>query len=294
MVSCRPSGAAGVAWRLVVRGRRHAFRTRQIELDRGAPPLLAVDPDAAAGLLGEAVDHAEAEPGAAAYSLGGEERLEHPIADVGRNAVTGIADGDHHEQPGLDLAVGGSRGFVERHVGGRNRELAAAAHGIARIDREIDDGRRKLRGIGQHAPGVGCERRLDLDVLAEHRREQLGGLRHEAVDLDLARLQRLAPCESQKLRGDRRAAHRRVVDQLGDRGKLWPVHQAFLQDLDRTGDDGQHVVQVVGDAAGELADRIHLLRLAQPLLGLMLLRQVGGRSAITQEAAVGEQKRAGH
>ena len=169
MVSCRPSGAAVIDDGSAARS-RHAFRARQIELDRGAAPLLAVDPDGAAGLLGEAVDHAEAEPGAAAYPLGGEERLEHAIADVGRDAVTGVADGDHHELPGLHLAVGGSRGFVERHVGGLDRELAAAAHGIARIDREIDDGRRKLRGIGQHAPGVGCEHRLDLDVLAEHRR----------------------------------------------------------------------------------------------------------------------------
>ena len=116
--------------------------------------------------------------------------------------MTGIADGDHHELPGLDLAVGGSGGFVKRHVGGLNRELAAAAHGVARIDREIDDGRRKLRGIGQHAPGLGREHRLDLDVLAEHRREQLGGLQHQAVDLDLARLQRLAARECQELRGD--------------------------------------------------------------------------------------------
>ena len=223
----------------------------------------------------------------AAYSLGGEERLEHAVANVGRDAVTGVADSDHHELPGLHLAVGGNRGFVERRVGGLDRELAAAAHGIARIDREIDDGRRKLRGIGQHAPGVGREHRLDLDVLAEHRLEQLGGLHHQAVDLDLARLQRLAAREGQKLRGDRRAARRRVVDQLGDRCKLRLVRQAVLQDLDRAGDDGQHVVEVVGDAAGELADRIHLLRLAQPLLGLVLLGQVGCRAAIAEETAVG-------
>ena len=41
-----------------------------------------------------------------------------------------------------------------------------------------------------------------------------------------------------------------------------------LQDLHRADDGGQHVVEVVRDAAGELADRLHLLRMAQRLLGL--------------------------
>ena len=37
-----------------------------------------------------------------------------------------------------------------------------------------------------------------------------------------------------------------------------PRHQVVRAD-----DDAEHVVEVVGDAAGELADRLHLLRLAQ-------------------------------
>ena len=39
-------------------------------------------------------------------------------------------------------------------------------------------------------------------------------------------------------------------------------------------DGGQHVVEIVGDAAGELADRLHLLRLGEILLQRLLLGRV--------------------
>src|SRR6266702_7306138 len=45
------------------------------------------------------------------------------------------------------------------------------------------------------------------------------------------------------------------------------------------------------DAAGELADRIHLLGLAKPLLCLVLRGEVGCRTAIAHEASVGGEDR---
>ena len=41
-----------------------------------------------------------------------------------------------------------------------------------------------------------------------------------------------------------------------------------LEQLQVAGDDQQQIVEVVGDAAGELADRLHLLRLRQAPLAL--------------------------
>ena len=43
---------------------------------------------------------------------------------------------------------------------------------------------------------------------------------------------------------------------------------AELDQLEVADDDLQEVVEVVGDAAGELAQRLHLLRLAQRVLGV--------------------------
>src|SRR4029077_10922239 len=64
---------------------------REIKLDRGALPALAVGAQVTAGLLDEAVDLAEAEPGADARRLGGEERLEHPAHPFPRNTAAGTA-----------------------------------------------------------------------------------------------------------------------------------------------------------------------------------------------------------
>ncbi|MGX1362138.1 hypothetical protein AB7M46_007195 [Bradyrhizobium elkanii] len=44
----------------------------------------------------------------------------------------------------------------------------------------------------------------------------------------------------------------------------------FGEDVDQAGDDGQDIVEVVGDAAGEVPDGLHLLHLAQLLFGFEL------------------------
>ena len=60
----------------------------------------------------------------------------------------------------------------------------------------------------------------------------------------------------------RARAMRATAGECGKRGKLAADHVEAAQD------DGQQIVEVVRDAAGELADGLHLLRLAQQFLGL--------------------------
>src|SRR5262249_27629029 len=50
-----------------------------------------------------------------------------------------------------------------------------------------------------------------------------------------------------------------------DGSELRLVGDGFGQNLDRSGDDGEDVVEVVGDAASELADRFHLLGMTDPV-----------------------------
>ena len=56
-----------------------------------------------------------------------------------------------------------------------------------------------------------------------------------------------------------------------------PVLQGIVDQLRIAEDDRQEVVEVMGDAAGELADRFHLLRVAQLLLGGLALAGVADR-----------------
>ncbi len=76
------------------------------------------------------------------------------------------------------------------------------------------------------------------------------------------------------MRGEFGAAIGRLADQPGDRHQIGPVGNFLRQDFDGAGDDGQHIVEVMRDAAGQLADGLHLLGLPQLLVGRDLLRHI--------------------
>ena len=42
-----------------------------------------------------------------------------------------------------------------------------------------------------------------------------------------------------------------------------PLAMRRIDEIERAHDDAQHIVEIVGDAAGELTERLHLLRLAE-------------------------------
>ncbi len=111
-------------------------------------------------------------------------------------------------------------------------------------------------------------------MLAERRAQQLDGFQHQIIDVDLARLQRLFAREGQQMFGQLAAALGRFVDHLGDGFEFGAIGDRFGQDPDGAGDDGQDVVEVVRDAAGQLADRFHLLGLAVLRFRGLLFRQV--------------------
>ena len=90
------------------------------------------------------------------------------------------------------------------------------------------------------------------------------------------RIERLPAREGQQPVGQRRGAlggalrGGDVAVELVDAA----LRHARLQQLQAAGDAGQQVVEVVREAAGELAHRLHLLRLAQLLLQLLALGDV--------------------
>jgi len=71
--------------------------------------------------------------------LGREERLEHPIANVCRDSDSGVGHRDHHIGAGPDLLrMDRGKRRIEHHVTGLQDELAATRHGIAGVDRQVD------------------------------------------------------------------------------------------------------------------------------------------------------------
>ena len=151
-------------------------------------------------------------------------------------------------------------------------ELAAVRHGVARVDGEVHDHLLELVQVGLDRPDVAAVLDLELDRLAEQPGEQHRDVGERLVELDHLRPQRLPARERQQL----------PHQPGGAVGVLLDVHDVLEGRIGRpvvgeeqvgeADDGGQHVVEVVRDAAGELADRLHLLalrelQLERPLLG---------------------------
>ena len=216
----------------------------------------------AARLPHEAVHHAEAKPGAA-NTFGREERVERLGDDLGRHARAGVADRDHDEiarhRLGILLAVIG----IERHVARLDRQLAAAGHGVAGIDRQVEDGRFELCGIDQDRPERIAQLDLQHDIAAEGAGQQLAGILHHLGNRHRGRGERLAPGEGEQVARQLGTAQRRLGGALDEFLRRFRQPGQLAEEIEIAQDDGEEVVEVMRHAAGQLADRLHLLRLLQ-------------------------------
>ena len=243
---------------------RHIARHENAE--HGSLVESAVAVDVRAGLLDDSVDGRQAKAGALADFLGGEERFEYLGLHLRRHAGAGILEIDQHIIDRRQRLVSERRDFTRRQIARAHRHRAAARHGVARVDGEIDDDRLELVEIGFDRPEIATVNELQLDVLAKEpsqKDRQVG--EHLAQRKDL-RPERLTARERQQL-----------PHQAGGAvGVLLDVHDVLEgrvarpvigeKQIGETDDRRQHIVEVVCDAAGELADRVHLLALRELLL----------------------------
>src|SRR5581483_499547 len=149
--------------------------------------------------------------------------------------------------------------------------------------RQVENGGGELVWIDQCWRGVQRQLRVDLNLLAERRPQQLDGFEHQRVDVDFPRLQGLFAGERQQVFGQARAAFGGVVDHLGYRRKLRVLRYGFGENADRAGNDGQAVVEVVGYPARQLTNGIHLLHLAELRLGGLFFGQVATYKEVTPD-----------
>ena len=144
-------------------------------------------------------------------------------------------------------------------------------HRVAGVDREVDDDLLELAGIGADRAEVAAVLDDQLDVLAEQPFQQMGHLRHHVGKLEHLRAQGLLAREGKQLPGKARSAVRIRLDLLdvvivAVARRVPHQHQVAMAD-----DRGQDIVEVVRDAAGELADDLHLGRLGDLALELGFL-----------------------
>ncbi len=229
----------------------------------GALADFALDAHRAARLAGKAVDLRQAEAGAPSDLLRREERLEDLVDPIGCDAAAGIADRDGHgiSRPAGVARIRPRRGRCAR-ADGRHRR-SRRAHWPRRLTRAVSNwlGSASIAS-GRSAASISSTIRRS-DHGPEHLRDALD-LGHRVED---ARIERLAAREGEQLAGELGGAVGRVrngVDVAAAPvfGEIAPSRRSR-----RRADDRQEIVEVMGDAAGELADALHLLRVPQGLLG---------------------------
>ena len=107
---------------------------------------------------------------------------------------------------------------------------------------------------------------FQLYLFAEGSPQQMVGFQHDLVQIDHARLQRLLSREGQQAAHEIGAAIGGAQRDVGRLAGACICAGPFGQHVQIADNDGQKVVEVVGDATGELPNAFHLLGLRQMTL----------------------------
>jgi hypothetical protein len=168
-------------------------------------------------------------------------------------------------------------GLVLRQAGGADAHDAAAlggAHGVAGVDGQVHDRGFQLALVGPHLRQVAAVVGDQLDVFAQQAAQQDLELGDQLAQVQHFALHGLLAREGQQLAHQVGGAHARLAD-LVEAFIRRIAHRVAVQQLVQAQlDGGQQVVEVVRDAAGQLADGLHLLGLGQLQFDLLLLGHV--------------------
>ncbi len=155
----------------------------------------------------------------------------------------------------------------------RDRQAAAARHGVAGVDGQVRDHLLELAAVGLDKTARVCTRRQP-HVGAEQPCEQVLQPANDRSDVEHLRLEYLAAAEGEQLVRQRRRA-------LGGTCDLERVLAARVigveagdEKLGVAPDRGQQVVEIVRNPAGEATDSLELLRVQELLLELEPLGDV--------------------
>ena len=244
----------------------------------GTTTRLAVDLEAAL-VAPEDAQHG-GKPQSPARELGGEEGIEDPLQHLAWHAAPRVAHLQRHVGPGRQRQgwqQTGGIGLVDGLDSGPERDEAAGplSDGFRGIGHEVHDQLLHLSGISRD------EWQIRGEVVAHHRllgngdRQELGHLQHQPVQVDLHDLQPSLAGIGEELAGQIGGPEGGLFDLLQDglsgafRGKPHGPQVRVAQD------DRQEVVEVMGDAPGQDPQALQLLGLAQGVLGLLPLGDVG-------------------
>jgi hypothetical protein len=145
-----------------------------------------------AALLDDAEHRRQAEAGARARRLGGEERLEQVALHLLAHADPGVADREQRVVAGRALAARGDVVLVELDGRCLDRHAATVGHRVARVGREVEDHPLELRAVGLDRRQAGAHPHADVDVVADDPPDHRLHAGDDLVEVEHARVQHLA------------------------------------------------------------------------------------------------------
>ena len=233
---------------------------------------------------GKTVDHAEAKPAAFSHAFGRVERIESFSERFVVHAGPGIR---YAQQNVLAVRHIGIRRGVVRSVGAvsrRDDKGAAIRHGIACVDRKIEDGCLQTVRIDICPPKAFGELRSQFHVVAQCPGEQPGHITDDFVDIAKARCKRLTPGKCEKPLVERGAAPCGTVRRIDQPGQASVIRCTLAQQFEVALNDRKKIVEIVRDATGKLSDGVHLVDLPQLLFGKAAFGNIRHRADITAGA----------
>ncbi len=233
--------------------------SRQVDSCGGACTQGTLHVDETGALFDNSVHRGQAQPGALVLRFGRKKRLEHPNSRGLVHANPRVGDREHHILSGLHPGMFSQRIGVEQDIGGANGQSASGGHGVAAIDHQVHDGLFELTGVRLDGGQLRVERCRQIDVFADQPTDHLFEIADQAVQVQLDRGQDLLAAEGQQLPRQIAGALARPVDIHEDRILGVGIEPDFTQ----AEDNREQIVEVVGDAAGQLPYGVHLLRLQQ-------------------------------
>ena len=114
--------------------------------------------------------------------------------------------------------------------------------------------------------GAGIESGVELDVFAKEPPQHLLDVHDDVADVEEAGLEELAAAEREELPGQGRCPRRRLTDDVDVTAPRVTRAHGREEELRAAGDNREEVVEVVGDSARQLPDRLDLLCLDQLVL----------------------------
>ena len=235
----------------------------QEDLEGRADTDFALDLDPALVLFNDSVNRGESKAGTLADFLRRKERFEKVAEDFGFDAATSIGDGETNEgtRAGFRIILGD----FGRDISGAgfDDQLSTTRHRIAGIDAEIDDDLLDGATVGMNLRQIGTAIGFEKDVFADEFPEHCAGALDDFAEIDAAELHDLLAAESEQLPdeiGSPLGGLADFADGFGVRAHFAELHE---EHAGMAINNGQDIIEIVGDPGGELTDGFHFLGLAE-------------------------------